>query len=56
MPGALIARQCGEVRIDVMKRHSKLQACLSWQDQSGNLKVYEKIGLLERGKAASFLI
>ena len=40
----------------VMKHHSRLQACSSWQDQSGNLKVYGEIGLLERGKAVSFLI
>ena len=56
VPVATIASQCGEVRIDVMKHHSRLQACSSWQDQSGNLKVYGEIGLLERGKAVSFLI
>ena len=53
---ALIASQCGGVKMNVMKHHSRLQACSSWQDQSGNLKVYGEIGLLERGKAVSFLI
>jgi len=53
---ALIASQCGGVKMYVMKHHSRLQACSSWQDQSGNLKVYGEIGLLERGKAVSFLI
>ena len=41
---------CGRVKIFDMKYHIVLQALSRLQDYRRNLRVYEKIEILERGK------
>ncbi len=43
-------RECGKVRMIRMKCHNALQADLSSQAHSKNLRLYAKIGLSEQGK------
>lgn len=48
--------KCGGVKPFAMKHHTPLQAASSLQAQNRHLRVYEQIGLSERGKSWALLI
>ena len=43
--------KCGKVKVPAMKYHIMLKALSSLIKHSKHLKIYEKIGLSEQGKA-----